>query len=334
MTDAAPRPEAASPPPIPGERIDPPPKEIPDVVRRADAGDGAGAVAVGVGFRALNRFSQAKATLLAAGTTYYLFLALFSLIALAYGVVAILDADRIASYLTQAISEAFPGLLGDEGIDPAELRSIGQTAGIIGLAVMLYAGGGAMAAAASSIHLIYGAPPDPRSFVPGRLRLLAWLVVVGPLIAFSFVAQSMVLGFGSRVFADLGVEGTDERILLSIAAVAVTLLADFAVVYVMLRHMGGIRPERKALVIGAAVGAVAIAAIRLPMALILELSLDKPQYGAFAVPIGVLLVLYFNAMILYGAAALTAGIAGQDVPLEHLAPITADPEPVDGPEPT
>lgn len=318
-------PAAAAPPPIPGEIIDPPPKDVPEVVQRIEQGDGATATAVGVGYRALNRFSYAKATLLAAGTTYYQFLALFSLIALAYGITAILDADQIAGWLTQAISEAFPGLLGEDGIDPVELRAIGQTTGIIGLAVMLYAGGGAMAAAASSIHQIYGAPPDPRGFVPGRARLLAWLLVVGPLIAFSLVAGSVLLRFGNQVFAELGIEGTENRLLLSIAGMLLTVVVDFGVVYVFLRHLGGIRPARRALITGAAVGAVALAIVRIPMGLILELSLDKPQYGAFTIPIGVLLVLYFNAMVLYGSAALTAGIAEQHVPLEELAPVADEP---------
>ena len=309
---------AAAPPPIPGEGIDPPPKEVPEVIQRLEQGDGATATAVGVGYRALNRFSHANASLLAAGTTYYQFLALFSLIALAYGVTAILDADQIASWLTRAISEAFPGLLGAEGIDPGELRSIGQTTGIIGLAVMLYAGGGAMAAASSSIHQIYGAPPDPRGFVPARARLLAWLVLVGPLIAFSLVAGSVLLRLGNRVFAELGIEGTTDRILLSIAGMALTVVVDFAVVYVFLRHLGGIRPARRALLVGSGVGALGLAIVRVPMGLILELSLDKPQYGAFTIPIGVLLVLYFNAMVLFGSAALTAGIAEQDIPLEDI----------------
>lgn len=308
----------ATPPPIPGEVIDPPPKVVPTLVRRIDEGDGAAATTIGVGYRALNRFSHAKAPLLAAGTTYYQFLALFSLIALAYGIAAILDADRISAWLTQAISEAFPGLLGEGGIDPAELRAIGQTTGIIGLGVMLYAGGGAMAAASASIHLLYGAPPDPRSFVAGRIRLLAWLVVIGPLIAFSFVAGSLLSRLGNRVFAGLGVEGTDDRILLTVAGIALTLVVDFGVLYVLLRHMGGIRPARRALLFGAALGAVALAIVRVPMGLVLELSLDKPQYGAFTIPIGVLLVLYLNALVLFGAAALTAGIAEQDIPLDEI----------------
>ena len=45
---------------------------------------------------ASHALSVARATLLAAGTTYYVFLALLSLVALGYGVTALVGADQIA----------------------------------------------------------------------------------------------------------------------------------------------------------------------------------------------------------------------------------------------
>jgi len=307
-------------PPIPGILIDPLPKEAPDMLVELDESDSAASTAVGIGYRALTRFNEARATLLAAGTTYYVFLAMFSLIALGYGITAIFGADQLASYITVAVSEAFPGLLGSEGIDPATLRTVGQTAGLIGLITMLYAGGGAMASANSSIHLIYGAPKDPRNYVLNRVRLLAMLLIIAPLIAFSFVAGTFTARFGGRVLTAIGLESTGHQVLAAILTIVLTLGADFLVVYILLGRVGGIRPPTKALVTGSALGAVAIQLLRIPMALILDFSIDKPQYGALTIPIGVLLVLYLNNMALYGAAAFTAGMAERDVPLEDITP--------------
>lgn len=307
-------------PPIPGRVIDPPPREAPGAVLHLDDDDGAAGLAVGVGYRALSRFNHARSTVLAAGTTYYVFLAMFSLIALGYGITALFGAERIADYLTQAISEAFPGLLGEDGIDPAQLRSIGQAASIIGLVVMLYAGSGAMVAASSSIHLIYGAPPDPRNYVVKRIRLLGWLLVIGPLIAFSFVAVTFTLNFADRVGEAIGMEGTGGRYLVGVVAVVVAIGADYLVVRLMLSRTGGIRPPSRALVIGSVTGAVVLQLLRVPMSLILELTVDKPQYGALTVPISLLLILYLNSTILYAAAALTAGVADREVPLDEILP--------------
>ena len=306
--------------PIPGRRLDPEPEAPPDTVRRLDDMDGAAGVAAGVGYRAFLRFTVSRATLLAAGTTYYVFLSLFSLVALGYGVAALLGADQIASYLTSALSEAFPGLIGEDGIDPALLRSIGQTAGLIGLVTMLYSGGGAMAAASGSIHFVYGAPPDPRNYVVKRIRLLGWLLVIGPLIVASLVAGIATQNFSSRVLDLFGWEGTRNQILVQLLAVLVTLAIDVVVVFVFLGRLGGIRPPTRSLVIGSMVGAVAIQLLRVVMGIVLKVSADKPQYGTLTLPIGILLVLYLNTLALFGCAALTAGIADRSVPLDELTP--------------
>ena len=82
--------------------------------------------------------------------------------------------------------------------------------------------------------------------------------------------------------------------------------------------------------IGAAAVAVAIEIFKSFMALLVGFSVDKPQYGALAAPIGMLLVLYLQTTALYWSAALTGGIAEKDVPLDDLAPVsdvtTARPE--------
>ena len=312
--------------PIPGRQLDPSPEAPPETVRKLDEMDGATGVAAGVGYRAFLRFSVARATLLAAGTTYYVFLALFSLIALGYGLAAILGADQIARYLTSALTEAFPGLIGDDGIDPALLRSIGQTAGLIGLVTMLYSGGGAMAAASGSIHLVYGAPLDPRNYVSKRIRLLGWLLVIGPLIVGSLVAGIATQNFAADVADWLGLEGNGNRFIIQVLSVVLTLALDFAVVFIILGRLGGIRPPTRALLIGSAVGAVALQVLRVVMGLVLRVSADKPQYGALTLPIGILLVLYLNTLALFGCAALTAGIAERSVPLDELAPADDDEE--------
>lgn len=307
-------------PAIPGRTLDPPPKAAPEAVRKLDETEGTTGLVAGIGYRAFNRFSVARASLLAAGTTYYVFLALFSLVALGYGVTALVGADQIASYLTSALGEAFPGLIGDDGIDPALLRSIGQAAGLIGLVVMLYSGGGAMSAASGSIHLIYGAPLESRNFVVKRARLLAWLMVVGPLIIASLVAGIATQNFSSKVMDWFGWEGNRDAVIVQVLASLITLGLNLLVVVLLLGFLGGIRPPRRALLIGSLAGAFVLQLLRVVMGLVLKVSADKPQYGTLTLPIGILLVLYLNTLALFGAAALTAGIAERNVPVEEIVP--------------
>jgi uncharacterized BrkB/YihY/UPF0761 family membrane protein len=307
-----------SPPPIHGEPIDPAPKPTPKAVRRFEQRDDALGALVGALYRSYLRFSHANATLLAAGTTYYMFLAMFSIIAFGYGVTAWLGADQIAEYLTEAIGEAFPGLLGDDGIDPATLRAVGQTAGIIGLLGLFYGGGGAVIAASKSMHLLYGAPKDARNFVVARIIALLWLLAIGPMILVSFVASSFTSDLSDRVFEALNISWEGPGVLLAVAAVALTLGLNFAIIYLLLGNLGGIRPPRRARVIGAAVGAVITELLKSAMTLLVGFTIDQPEYGALAAPIGILFVLFLLSMALYSSAALTAGVTDKDVPLELL----------------
>src|SRR5215213_9270354 len=110
---------AAAPPPILGDPIDPPAKSVPPVAERLDRW-----AIGGIAYRAARRYSYATVGLLAAGTAYYLFLAMLSLLAFTYGVIAIVGADELATRLTDAISDALPTLVGSQGIDPDQLHLI------------------------------------------------------------------------------------------------------------------------------------------------------------------------------------------------------------------
>jgi uncharacterized BrkB/YihY/UPF0761 family membrane protein len=305
----------AAPPPIPGEPIDPPPKEPPEVVESLDERS----PVAGIAYRAFLRFSHAKASLLAAGTTYYLFLAMFALLAFGYGLAATFGSDELSEWLTDALEEALPGLVGDEGIDPDQLRAVGDASSLIGLGLLLYSGGGAMVAAGNSLHLIYGAPPDPRSFLVARVRLLAWLAIVAPLILVSFAIPTFIASVATDVEGVLG--STDVPTWLwVVVSLAVTAAVDFAILYLLVGILGGIRPERRARVIGAATGTIVVTVLKFFLAFIVSWSIDRPQYGAFALPITILLILYLLTMGLYASAAVTAGVADRGVALADLVP--------------
>ena len=79
--------------------------------------------------------------------------------------------------------------------------------------------------------------------------------------------------------------------------------------HLMLGRLGGIRPARRPLLIGSAVGAVAIEVLKQAMGLLVGFVVDKPQYGALSAPIGIMFVLYLQAIAVYGTASLTAALA-------------------------
>ncbi len=295
--------------PIPGELVDPPVKELPERVRLLQSREGAVGTGLTLGVRTSIRFTHSRATLLAAGTTYYLFLALFSVLTLAYGLTAALGADQLSAYITEALSQAFPGLLGGTGIDPEQLRSVGQTTSIVSAVGLLYGATGAVFAASRSIHAIYGAPNNPRNVVWVRVWAFGWFLVLAPLVLLSFVSASFTANLSGRLLEVLGLQWNGPRFLLGTVAVVLTFVLDFLVVYLVLGRLGGIRPARTPRLVGAAVGAVAIEVLKQAMALLVNLVVAKPQYGALAAPIGIMFVLYLQSTALYWVASLTAALA-------------------------
>lgn len=305
-------------PPIPGRPIDPPPKPAPEKIRNLADDPGAAGVAAGLGLRLMNRVSRPKIGLLAAGTTYYLFLALFAVAAFAYGIASTLGTDQVTDYLNEAIENAFPGLLGEGGLDPDQLRSVGQATSIVGSLALLYAGLGGVGAAHQSLHKIYGAPIDQRNFVVAKLRFLGWLFILGPLIALSFVTSSLTSNLSSQILDWIGIDSSGWQTSIRFASILLALVLDFIIVFLLLSHFGGIRPDRKSLIIGSLFGAVTIELLKTLMATLIALTVQRPQYGALAAPIGILFVFFLLCNALYLSAALTAAIADRHVPLRQL----------------
>ena len=103
-----------------------------------------------------------------------------------------------------------------------------------------------MVALSSSMHLIYGAPKDPRNFVKARARLLAWMLLLAPLIALSFVPSVVISNFAGPVERALGLDGSAWGWLLLALTAVLSIGLNALVVWLILGHMGGIRPPRDA----------------------------------------------------------------------------------------
>lgn len=308
-------PPAAAPRPITGITVDPPPRDVPEFAEKLDQ-----STVGGIGYRALRRYSYGKVGLLANGTAYYLFLSLFALLALAYGIIALVGADDVAQTLTEALDNAFPGVVGDDGIDPETLKTAGRTAGIVGLLILLYSALGAVSGATKSMHLIFGAPPDPRSFPKAKARALGILLIIAPLVLISFASSAVASQLTDPLLKFIGLDSGAGRLGIGVLGFAIGFAVDVLILWILLGTLGGIRPHTRPHLIASLVGAVAIGLIKQLLDAIMSWALDKPQYGAFAAPIAVLFILQLLSLVLYGSACLAAGISDSEVALEDLEP--------------
>ena len=307
--------------PIPGESVDPPPKDPERVLGRVEERS----TTAGVLARTVHRFLQTRAPLLAAGTSYFLFLSLISLLTFSYGMVALFGADFIADLINRAVENAFPGLVGEDGLSPEDIRGFGSTTSILSLIVLLFASTGAVHATKQSVHLIYGAHKDPRPYLVARLRMLAFVFTLGPLLVVSFAPSLMLTSLAEPLRDVLDLEGGAERWVLVLGSTAVSLSVNYLVVYVVLGWLGGIRPPKRPHRIGALVAAIMLETLKHLSATIVSFSVSRPQYGALAVPITIGLVLFLFAMAIYLAASLTAVVAIRDADRARAQPAPSQP---------
>lgn len=295
--------------PIPGTTIDPPAKPQADKVRAVERRSRLGAVL----YLAILRFGGSHSTLLAGGSTYYLFLGILSAIFLAFGLVARFSTQRLSSLLEAGLGqlrEVFPDFVGSQGIDPAALQAWGQGASLISLLVLLYSGTGTINAMSGGLHIVYGAPMDPRNFFLKKLRQVGWLLLLLPLGVLAFLPTVVIGAFGEEVRDWLNVQDPAlTPAIIGAAGVVLAISMNYFFFRLVLSRLGGIRPDLTSLRWGALVGAILFEIMRFAMVYIAQWALARPQYGAFALPVAILFVIYLQWLLFFFIASLTAAMA-------------------------
>lgn len=290
--------------PIEGTDLDPPDRDGALVAQVVDRFDPAAC-----GWRCWERFRDGRGTLAAKGIAYY---ALFSVLAglvLAYGLAS--GVPRYEDLLDDVVDEALPGLIGADGIDPEQLSRLSSTLSIVGGVVLLYTAIGLIRALEDGVRLIYGVQYETRGLAVKVLRHAGYLLLLTPLVALSYVASSLTAGIFAPLLASVGLDGPVSSALLAATGLALALLLNGLVLYVVLSRLGGVRPARWRAPV-AALGAVAIEAVKLGSTYLIAATLTNPRYLGLGVPVAVLLLFYVLSVVTLATAALVATLNEDD----------------------
>lgn len=95
-------------------------------------------------------------------------------------------------------------------------------------------------------------------------------------------------------------------LLLQAAAIAVAVVANFLLLLYLLTLLPGVEPPRRRLVVASLVGAVGFELLKLLLGSYMSGVASKSTYGAFGVPVALLLWINFTAKLLLVCAAWTA----------------------------
>jgi membrane protein len=257
--------------------------------------------------RMQEHYSAVGASQQAGATTYFAFLSFFPIMALAFftvGWIAKVFPDARHA-LHQAIDEVLPGLIGSgEGrISMAQLQDAAGALGVFGLIGVLYAGLGWLSSLQSALLVVFETPARERpGFLPGKLRDLATLVVLGLVLLVAVAVTGFVRGFSSDVLDAIGA-AAGLGWLLAVLTVVVGLAANALLFYAMFRLLARPDLQQHSLWQGALLGAVGFEVLKQLSGVLLAATKGQPAFQAFGISLILLVwINYFSRVTLYAAA--------------------------------
>ncbi|MDX2543974.1 YihY/virulence factor BrkB family protein [Streptomyces sp. WI04-05B] len=256
-------------------------------------------------WRSYERLDRVKWSRLAAAMTFISFVALFPLLTVAAAIAAATLSTSRQNELQDKISEQVPGI--SEQLD---INALVQNAGTIGLiagAVLLFTGIGWVGSMRECLRAVWEVPEDEGNPVLRKVKDTGVLVGLGGAVLVTIAAStvaSAAVGWAAR---GLGIDEAGwGAVLLRLAAFAVAVLADFLLLLYVLTLLPGVEPTRRRLVVAALMGAAGFELLKLLLSGYMQGVAAKSMYGAFGVPVALLLWINLTSKLVLFCAAWTA----------------------------
>ncbi|MGX4690262.1 YihY/virulence factor BrkB family protein [Streptomyces sp. JNUCC 63] len=256
-------------------------------------------------WRSYERLDRVKWTRLAAAMTFISFIALFPLLTVGAAIGAATLNGEQQHTLQSKIAQQFPGL-GNQ-LDIGALVQNAGTVGIIAGAALLLTGVNWVAQMRDCLRAVWELADPEENPLLSKVKDAGVLVGLGGALlvtlAVSTVASAAV-GWTARQI------GLDEHgwgsVVLRVVAFVVAVLADFLVLLYVLTLLPGVEPPRRRLLVAALLGAVGFELLKLLLSGYIQGVAAKSMYGAFGVPVALLLWINFTSKLVLYCAAWTA----------------------------
>ncbi|MFJ2812489.1 YihY/virulence factor BrkB family protein [Streptomyces sp. NPDC087294] len=275
-------------------------------------------------WRSYERLDRAKWTRLAAAMTFISFVALFPLLTVAAAIAAATLSAGRTRQLEDKIAAQVPGIS-----DQLDLGSLVQNAGTVGLiagAVLLFTGIGWVGSMRDCLRAVWELPDQDQNPLLAKVKDAGILIGLGGALLATIAASAIASALVGWIGGALGLqEGGVGRVLLRVAAFAVAVLADFLLLLYVLTLLPGVEPTRRRLLVAALTGAVGFELLKLGLSGYMQGVAAKSMYGAFGVPVALLLWINFTSKLVLFCAAWTA-TPGKDAEREATGGETAEDE--------
>jgi membrane protein len=258
--------------------------------------------------RAYERYQDRFGDRLAAALTYHGFLAFFPLTALAFAVVGYLVVidPHASDMVSKALKDILPGL--EKQLPVKDIARAKEGAGIVGLVLLLWGGLGWVSALRESLRSIWDMDPSGGgNFVVKKFWDLVVLVSLGCTLLVSVALSGLVTSATHQVLGKVGLgHVTGAGFVLRVLSLAVALLADMVLFYVMFSRLSGTRASWTELLRGTLFGAIGLEILKLAGTYLIGHTMKNPIYASFAVTVGLLVWINLTSRFILFTAAWTS----------------------------
>lgn len=256
-------------------------------------------------WRSYQTLERVHWTRLAGAITFTSFLSLFPLITVLAAIGAAVLSEKQLRDLEEKLADQVPGISGQ--LDLSALVGHAATVGVVAGACLLFTGIGWIGSLRDCLRAVWekddeGGNPVLAKLKDGGILLGLGAVALGSVGLSAFAVTAVDWTTRELGLADGGVVGWLLRLAAYLAAVG----ANFLVFLYALTLLPGVTPPRRAVVVAALIGAVGFELLKLLLSGYLTEVASKSVYGAFGVPVALLLWISFTAKLALFCAAWTA----------------------------
>ncbi|MGV9646442.1 YihY/virulence factor BrkB family protein [Streptomyces sp. NPDC004822] len=280
-------------------------------------------------WRSYERLDRVKWTRLAAAMTFVSFVALFPLLTVAAAIAAATLSKEQQNKLQDKLAEQVPGIS-----DQLDINTLVQNAGTVGLiagAALLLTGISWVGSVRECLRAVWELPDEEENPLLHKAKDAVVLVGLGGAILVTVLASTVASAAVGWTTRQLGVDEAGwGGVLLRAAAFLVAVLAGFLVLLYVLTLLPGVEPPRRRLLVAALIGAIGFELLKLLLSGYIQGVATKSMYGAFGVPVALLLWINFTSKLVVFCAAWTATGSKEAEPVDG----SAAPETSGGPDPS
>lgn len=275
-------------------------------------------------------YGDTKAGQQAGAVTYFGFLSVFPILALAFFVIGYVSkvVPESRDTLVDAIDSMLPGIIGtgDNQLQLADIEDAAGAVGLIGLVGVLYSGLGWLSALRDALIAVFVLPDrEQPSFVMGKVRDLLTLLVIGVVMLVAVAVTGVVAGFSQDLLGWAGLS-TELGWLVKLLTIALGLPVNALLFFVMFRLLAAPDIPTRAMLSGALLGAVGFEILKQASQLLIKSTEGQPAFQAFGISlILVVWINYTSRVTLYAAAWAWTH------PLAEAERVVDPAEPVQGP---